>query len=108
MWQNNEDIQGEKSLLICIALYPVLSPLFHLLGPCQVLLVLTVLLVAVASRILSAHPFRDGMKEFIWTMQGRGKAFTVGLHTTMGVVEIQLMFPGRVIPNHLPLLPSQQ
>lgn len=47
------------------------------------------------------------MKEFIWTMQGRGKAFTVGLHTTMGVVEIQLMFPGLVIPNHLPLLPSQ-
>lgn len=119
MWQDDKGIWGQETLLICIALCPFLSlvpaplPFTVLVGlgwwlrdqgcllhsPCLVLHWAGGCEIRAALCTVLMNFFIPSLK------QARGKDFTVLLDTSVGTVEIQLVFPGLVVPNPLP--PSQ-
>lgn len=76
--------------------------LLQLLGPCQSLLGL-----ALGWWLWDQGCSLHSPDELLHTIPQAGRRERFHLDTTMGVVEIQLMLPGLVIPNPLPLLPSQ-
>lgn len=75
MWQDNEDVWGQESLPICIALYPFLS-LVPALWPLPVLVGSCIGLVAVGSRMLSAQSRRTPSHHSSSREEGKISLFT--------------------------------